>query len=259
VAQLRFGLLAAGEQAVCYEISWLAGQTHERYVLKVLRPRYRSATHDTVAHEYRSLSVLHHELTSVPDVTCPRPVALLSDYRAYLMTLVPGTSIRRSCLRREEESSLDYTLLATRVLNGLRAYYRATGECYGDFHAGNVLVSEPDHEIALIDPCMANPLYYEPMRWARSAPLSVDLGYWAFHECGRAWRESLTSPPGVARKLGFTRTLIALADGASPEDVPEHVREVVRWHAERFRRSPSVRLSAASVIANYVARYGCGL
>lgn len=256
---IEFAPLAIGSQAACFAVR-TAGSTESDSVLKTFHADYTLATPEYVVREFNALTAFALVNVERRDFGCPTPMAVFATERAYLMSRIDGEPLA-DLLDAGVISAATLSDVRQRLLLALASFHEATGECFGDFHPQNILVT-PDAgqgwRLTLIDPCMANDAFYEPSSWARCAPLSVDLAYWLFSECGRQCRLGLGHPRAAARRLLFAREMIRDASRAfTVGELELDVVDLVRWHARRFRAMRSVRLSVIAMTASVLARWAC--
>ena len=184
----------------------------ERLVLKVYASR--SGPYSNVAAEYEALERVWLEARDHPVVSVPRPVELLEEHGAVVMSFIEGEDIDLF-MGRGLFPAVGIDALAAGIIAGLRLYHGALGGPFGDCYPGNFLVKST-YEIGMIDPHL--PDSEAAKDEVPGASLSVDLAYWA-----AAVALAVPKEIRVARRLPFNRMrltwrMIALASLTVPAE-----------------------------------------
>ena len=200
--------IRAGVESQCV----LIGYPEPTFIVKCFRDR-PGHRRDRCAREYRLLQALCSAVRDERDLTAPEPIAMSAELNAYLMKAVPGVPLDRAVTG----DGRDPVRIANTLVRGLRAFYEATQEHYGDFQPGNILLS--DHQVAMIDP--GGPAYYfdEALAAASGKRLAADVGYWTFSVVARSPRSVMESGLKWKRVLDVTDALLMIAAQQSTEEM----------------------------------------
>ena len=187
--------------------------------------------------EFSALERFHEALAGHERVRCPRPIALHSDARAYLMERVPGRPLDEVEL---EGGRADEAIDS--LLEGLAIYHRAVDDLYGDFQPSNVLVAEG--RLTLIDPTLPAEIHQRIAATLSHAPASADIGYWVYSVASRAALASIVDRASGRRRWEITQRLLRAAPrrfAVDEESFSNDVRRAVETRLQRLPRSSPMK------------------
>ena len=194
-----------GGQSTCFVFE--AGE--RRFVLKVLSHEHEHNSLESSRHEYAALEAFAAAVETRAGLAMPRPLALYEEHWAILMTYVDGADID-SFMGRWLCDGHTLDTLAASIVSGLRLYYEARNEAFGDFHPGNVLVQSPAR-LAFIDPTSPDPFVRRLARSTPMAPLAADLGIWVYAVAVTIFPELRTAGQLPLNRLRLTARLVHAA------------------------------------------------
>ena len=167
-----------GWQADCFLVSPNCGG--EQVVVKLFQAEQNSWNWDA---EFRALLRFNELTKDTANLVTPRPLRTFTSRgrSGYTMSAVAGDRIGVASIANMPD-------VARTIVGALRRYYDGVGDVYGDFHPGNIFVSE-EGIVAFIDPTSPGPdlQAYQRADIDESgqsvlvdARLASDLGAWVF-------------------------------------------------------------------------------
>jgi hypothetical protein len=185
-------VLASGRQG---DVRLMIGADGTPLVVKAFRAAYRHNSVEGARREFDALDRFHLALSQSPvgrRVTCPRPREFLPQLPGYAMSHVAGVPVNARRLPAPLPRDLSEALVEALLL-----FHGCTGEPYGDWQPGNVLVD--GDAIALIDPTIPNRFFASPLGDTTCPSACSDLGYWLYTVAAGSLRRLVTAPRACIR------------------------------------------------------------
>jgi hypothetical protein len=205
---------SSGKQSTCFILEEQTG--YERLVLKAMWPTRPNNSPDGVEHEYQALELFHRSTRAYGDIGAPEPLGLFKEQLGYLMSYVDAPNVA-TLLEANPPSDGDIRTIAVRIVRALELYYKSVGEMYGDFQPTNLLV-RPSLQVVLIDPTNYTPVQQLIGEDAGYAPMSADLGHWAYTVAAVSVKQILKGSKLPARMYKLTSEIIAYASRVCAEN-----------------------------------------
>lgn len=203
----QISAFSKGSQSRVYRLEAIADGVPVPIALKVYGPVPGGARRCEARLELEALRAFAAALGSEGPVRCPTPIASDDDGTMLLTTWMEGIPL--PAWLATPEGRRRRISVAALVVAGLRTYHHATGDPFGDFHSGNVLVGS--HGIVLLDPTLDRPFLHRTIVGVDDTPLVRDVAYWTFTTCVEAHRRIVRHPARQVREVRFNRLLLEAA------------------------------------------------
>lgn len=215
--QWRIRTLGHGDQGRAYLVAEDGGACDE-IVVKVFAPD-RPEVSDAAAGEYEALRWLSRTVDGAAvngwRILTPRPLFACQRPYALGMTFVGGRSLN-DVFHAGDVPPQDLDVLAGVVLEGLRKYWAACGQIYGDLDFNNVLCDPEARTVCFIDPGMPQRTYECAGVSRRWYPASRDLAYVLF-DVATSVRLALLNPRAARLQREMVRAMLRRFTGAIAE------------------------------------------